>query len=110
MSVHQQLKQALRQLESSMETIGLWQMASPPASAFESVEPFCVDTMDIPQWLRFVFIARLDALAEARGPMPANCDVAPAVEAYLVNAQLSAEGKRQLCQAVAHIDRLVTDN
>lgn len=110
MSVHQQLKQALQQLEASMEAAGLWQMVPPASDDFESDQPFCVDTMDLPQWLRFVFIARLDALAEAQGPMPASCDVTPAVEAYLTNLPLSAEGKRQLCQATARIDRLVSDN
>lgn len=110
MSVHQQLKQALQQLESSMEAIGLWGVEHPSPEAFESTEPFCVDTMDLSQWLRFVFIARLNALADAQGSMPASCEVAPALEVYLTSYQASSEGKRQLCLAVAHIDRLITDS
>lgn len=110
MAIHQELKQALYQLQSCMETAGLWPVQTPPASAFSSQQPFSADTMDLTQWLRFVFIARLHALVDAESTMPANCDVTPALEAYLSNIQIDTEHRRELFRVMSRIDRLVTDN
>lgn len=110
MTVHDELDQALRRLEATMKAANLWRMATPDPEAFDSQQPFCVDTMALPQWLRFVFITRLDALVERRAPMPARCDVAPALEAYLTQVGVRASDRLLLCQAVEEIDRLVTEN
>ncbi|WP_372613412.1 YqcC family protein [Halomonas sp.] len=75
MNVHEALDDALRDLETTMEAANLWRMEPPPPDAYDSVAPFCVDTMALPQWLRFVLIPRLDALVEARGSMPDKCEV-----------------------------------
>ncbi|MFP4136852.1 MAG: YqcC family protein [Halomonas sp.] len=110
MSVHDELDQALRRLEATMKAANLWRMATPEPEAFDSQQPFCVDTMALPQWLRFVFIARLDALVERRAPLPARCEVAPAVATYLAEEGVRASDRLLLCQAVEAIDRLVTEN
>lgn len=110
MSVHQELAVALRELEATMRATGQWRMEPPDAAAFASVEPFCADTMSLSQWLRFVFIVRLEALVEARAPMPAKCEVAPAVEAWLAESGARASERQMIAEAVARIDRLVTDN
>ncbi|MDR5867730.1 YqcC family protein [Halomonas koreensis] len=110
MTVHEELEQALRELESTMKAADLWRMERPAPEAFDSPQPFCVDTMALPQWLRFVFIARLEVLVEKRAPMPASCDVAPAVEAYLVQEGARASDRLLMCKAVERIDQLVTEN
>lgn len=110
MNIHEALDDALRDLEATMEAANLWHMTPPPPDAYDSLAPFCVDTMSLPQWLRFVLIARLDALVEARGSMPAKCEIAPAVEAYLAKASVEASERRQLIQAVEEIDRLIAEN
>lgn len=110
MSVHQELDGALRELEATMRAADLWRMERPDAAAFDSPQPFCIDTMTLPQWLRFVFIARLEALVEARGPMPASCDVAPAVEAWLRQEGVRTSDRLLMCKAVERIDVLVTEN
>lgn len=110
MTVHDELDQSLRRLEATMKATNLWRMETPDSAAFHSQQPFCVDTMALPQWLRFVFIARLDALVERRAALPARCDVAPALEAYLTQEGMRASDRLLLCQAVEEIDRLVTEN
>ncbi|MFG6667567.1 YqcC family protein [Halomonas sp. HNIBRBA4712] len=110
MSVHLSLDQALRELEAAMKAADLWRMPAPEASAFESQQPFCVDTMSLPQWLRFVFIARLDALVDASGPLPAKCEVAPAMAAYLQKEKVRASDQLLVVQAVERVDKLVTEN
>ncbi len=110
MTVHEELGQALRELESTMKASALWRMERPAPKAFDSAQPFCIDTMSLPQWLRFVFIARLEALVEARAPMPASCDVAPAVDAYLIQEGAKTSQRVLMGKVVERIDRLVTEN
>lgn len=110
MTVHDELDTALRRLEATMKASDLWRMECPSPEAFDSEQPFCIDTMALPQWLRFVFIARLDAMVEARSPLPAKCEVAPAVDAYLVQEGVRASNRLLVCKAVEEIDRLVTEN
>lgn len=110
MSVHQQLQIALRELEASMKAAGLWRMPPPEAHAFTSHQPFCIDTMSLPQWVRFVFIARMDALIDAQAALPAKCDVAPAMAAYLQQEKVRASDQVLVVRAVEKIDQLVTNN
>lgn len=110
MSVHQELATALRELEATMRATDQWRMSQPDPGGFQSTEPFCADTMSLPQWLRFVFIVRLEALVEAEAPLPAKCEVAPALEAWLTQAGVSGADRLMLIQAVEAVDRLVTDN
>ncbi|MCB8890156.1 YqcC family protein [Vreelandella malpeensis] len=110
MSVHQSLAKALLELEAAMKAADLWRMPTPEPQAFESREPFCVDTMSLPQWIRFVFIARLNALVDAGAPMPAKCEVAPAMAAYLQQEKKRASDQLLVVQAVERVDTLVTEN
>ncbi|WP_300273212.1 YqcC family protein [Halomonas sp.] len=110
MMVHDELDQALRRLEATMKAASLWRMERPEPEAFDSQQPFCVDTMALPQWLRFVFIVRLDALVARRAPMPARCEVAPILDTYLAEEGVRASDRLLLRQAMEEIDRLVTEN
>lgn len=110
MTVHDELGTALRELEATMKAASLWRMERPEPDAFSSVQPFCIDTMTLPQWLRFVFIVRLEVLVESRSPMPATCDVAPAVDAWLQQEGARASDRLLMCKVVEEIDRLVTEN
>ncbi|WP_280546524.1 YqcC family protein [Halomonas sp. 11-S5] len=110
MTVHDELGAALRELEATMKAADLWRMERPDPEAYRSVQPFCIDTMTLPQWLRFVLIVRLEALVESRSPMPSTCDVAPAVEAWLTQEGARVSDRLLLCRVVEEIDRLVTEN
>ncbi|QJQ95293.1 MULTISPECIES: YqcC family protein [Halomonadaceae] len=109
MTVHQQLDVALRRLEATMKASNLWRMPRPAPEASESREPFCVDTMSLPEWLRFVFIARLDALVDAQAPLPASCSVAPAAELYLKQTDIRASDLLLMVKAIEEVDRVVTE-
>ncbi|WP_447555950.1 YqcC family protein [Vreelandella sp. EE22] len=109
MSVHQSLRQALVELEAAMKAADLWRMPAPDPQAFESREPFCVDTMSLLQWVRYVFVARLNALVDAQAPMPAKCEVAPAVAVYLQQEKVRANHQLLVVKAVERVDTLVTE-
>lgn len=110
MSVYQQLDEALRRLEATMKAADMWRMPQPAPEAFDSEQPFCVDTMELPQWLRFVFIARLDAMIEAEAPLPDNCQVAPAAEVYLKQSQARPSTLLLMVKAIEEVDRVITEN
>ncbi|APX92562.1 hypothetical protein BWR19_06180 [Halomonas sp. 1513] len=110
MNPHQQLDQALRELEATLKAADLWRVEQPSAQALASQQPFCVDSMELPQWLRYVCVARLDALVDARAPLPASCSVAPAAEVYLRQAQVPAHHLLLVVKAIERVDLVVTEN
>lgn len=110
MTIHQALYAALRDLEATLKATDMWRMSAPKPQAYASQQPFFIDTMALPQWLRFVFIARLDALVEAKGPLPEKCDVAPVVATYLEQQGIRAADRLLVGKAVEGIDRLISEN
>lgn len=110
MSVHQQLQTALLELEAAMKAADLWRTPTPDAAAFASQQPFCIDTMSLPQWVRYVFVARMNALIDADAALPAKCDVAPAMAAYLMQEKVRASDQLLVVRAVERVDKLVTEN
>lgn len=109
MNIHQRLGDALRRLEATLKAADLWQVERPNAEAFDSQQPFCVDTMTMPQWLRFVFIARLDALVAARDALPSACQVAPAMDVYLRQEKIKPSNLLLVVKAIEEVDRVITD-
>ena len=83
MAIYSQLNDALLRLEAAMRAGNMWRQDTPDAAALSSLEPFCVDTLTMPQWLRFVLVARLHTMVEQRLPLPAGSQIAPAAELYL---------------------------
>lgn len=109
-AVYEELSGALRELEATMRATDLWNMETPEAEAFDSEQPFCIDTMTLPQWLRFVLIVRLEALMEEGAPLPKSCDVAPAVDAWLMQNGADSQKRALMKKVVEDIDQLVTRN
>ena len=49
-------------LEGALRSRLLWDADEPSPEALASTQPFCIDTLDFPQWLQFVFLPRMRAL------------------------------------------------
>ena len=67
-------------LEGALRSRLLWDADEPSPEALTSTQPFCIDTLDFPQWLQFVFLPRMRALLDADLPLPAQCAVAEMAE------------------------------
>ena len=67
-------------LEASLRMSGLWAQQPPSGQALASPEPFCVDTLEFPQWLQFVFLPRMSALIGAGSPLPSRSGIAEMAE------------------------------
>ncbi|MCM5704785.1 YqcC family protein [Larsenimonas salina] len=102
MTQQDSMKQAVETLEAAMKAADLWRLEQPAAQAFASQTPFCVDTMSLPQWLRFVLIPKLNALLDANAALPASSSIAPAAELYLKEYRYST--RISLIQALERID------
>ena len=71
---------ALLAIEAEMRLQGLWASTPPSAKALSSVMPFMYDTLQLQEWLQFVFLPRTRAVIEAGGVLPGNCHIHPLAE------------------------------
>ncbi|SFX18093.1 YqcC family protein [Marinospirillum alkaliphilum] len=99
------LQRLLALLEMRLQQVDEWQVPLPEATAFESIEPFCVDRMSLQQWLRYLFIPRLRAMLDANAPLPGSCAITPQVEMVLHNNK-----KARITEVTLAIDLLLTEN
>ncbi|WKD48739.1 YqcC family protein [Microbulbifer spongiae] len=80
--IYSDIASQLLLLEAELRRLGQWQVESPPAEALTSSEPFCVDTLTLPQWLQFVFLPRMQLLIKQEMPLPRQCGIAPIAEEF----------------------------
>ncbi|GAA5525000.1 hypothetical protein Maes01_01560 [Microbulbifer aestuariivivens] len=99
-SIYLDVADQLLQLETELRRRDLWQAEPPSAEALASTEPFCVDTLTLPQWLQFVFLPRMSQLIELEQPLPRECGIAPIAEEFFRNSQ----GTESLISLLANID------
>lgn len=99
---HHEIASLLIDLEAVMRNSGHWSEQVPPARALASVEPFCVDTLDLHEWLQFVFIPNMYTLLDAEAEMPAKCEIHPVAEEFF---DASAG---ELLRVIARLDEIIT--
>lgn len=102
---HIQLVNELLELEAALRNLHLWTSEPPSAEALASVEPFACDTLGFTQWLQYLFIPRLQSLAEQGALLPEKCDVTPMAEEYF-RSGLSAASP--VLDILRRIDTLIT--
>jgi uncharacterized protein YqcC (DUF446 family) len=85
------LASLLIDIECELRRANLWSAKPPSAEALASVEPFCVDTMDLQQWLQFIFLPRMSEMLTARAPLPQACNITAIADmVWASNAQTQA--------------------
>ena len=99
--------EVLIDIESELRQLGLWNRIPPSAKALASDQPFCVDTMTLPQWLQFIFLPTLYQLLESDQPLPGRCGIAPMAEEYFRGGGLPTS---ELEAALVRIDGLLSGN
>lgn len=72
MSADHPIATAFAAITEEMKACGLWNVAEPPQDAFGAMGPFGSHTMSFGQWLRYVFVPRVEATLESDGPWPAQ--------------------------------------
>lgn len=104
-SIYSDVADQLLQLEVELRRLDLWQAEPPPAEALASREPFCVDTLSLPQWLQFVFLPRMSELVERGQPLPRQCGIAPIAEEYFKDTGAAAPLVKLLGDIDARLQR-----
>lgn len=100
MSTENQVREILQDIKKVMHELSLWQAMPPEPAAFESKEPFAVDTMSAEQWLQWVLIPRMQALLAAEANLPTRFAITPYFEVAL-------PGQDRLHNALQHLDDLL---
>ncbi|BBM00322.1 YqcC family protein [Microbulbifer sp. GL-2] len=90
-AIYSEVADQLLQLEGELRRLELWQGEAPPAEALASTEPFCVDTLTLPQWLQFIFLPRMQMMIEQEVPLPRECGIAPIAEEFFKGRGGAAE-------------------
>ncbi|MEQ1975830.1 YqcC family protein [Xenorhabdus sp. SGI240] len=80
MSIEKQILHKLQLIEATMKMVGVWQNYPPKPEAFDSTEPFSIDTMSAEEWLQWVLIPRMCALIEQDASLPTAFSIAPYFE------------------------------
>lgn len=97
------LTKLLNLLEERLKQTDFWQVIQPAAAAFNSPTPFCVDTMNLAQWLRYVFLPRMRALIDAGKDLPASCAITEQLEMVF-----TTDEKARIMEVTLAIDQLLT--
>tara|TARA_R110002110_G_C13470513_1_gene720795 strand:- start:32043 stop:32369 length:327 start_codon:yes stop_codon:yes gene_type:complete len=94
-------------IEAHLRQLGQWDKIPPPPDALQSQEPFCIDTLTLPQWLQFVFLPTLYRMLEEGAQLPQRCGIAPMAEEYYRGSGLATES---LIGALEQVDQLLSDD
>jgi uncharacterized protein YqcC (DUF446 family) len=78
----------LDELEQTMKKENVWQEVSPSADKMRSREPFSIDTLNVIEWVQWVYLSRLRELLLSNQPLPVGANVAPYAEEALRSMKL----------------------
>jgi uncharacterized protein YqcC (DUF446 family) len=92
-------------VEAEMRNLSCWGSVPPPAQALRSEQPFAVDTLNLMQWLQFIFIPKMRFLIEQQQELPGACGIAPMAEEYFRGQRLAVKG---LLAALQRMDALLS--
>ncbi|MEM1110924.1 MAG: YqcC family protein [Pseudomonadota bacterium] len=100
-----EIAEVLIDIEGQLRQLGMWDKITPSSEALASEEPFCVDTLSLPQWLQFVFLPTMYRLLEEQADLPERCGIAPMAEEYFRNSGLASGG---LIASLEQVDSLLS--
>jgi uncharacterized protein YqcC (DUF446 family) len=92
-------------IEAQLRQLGLWDAVPPSPEALASEQPFCIDTLTLPQWLQFIFLPTLYRMLEQDQPLPERCGIAPMAEEYFRGTGLAST---DLVEALLKVDELLS--
>ena len=100
-----EIAEVMIDIEAQLRQLGQWDKIPPSTAALASQEPFCVDTLTLPQWLQFVFLPTLYRMLEDEQALPGRCGIAPMAEEFFRGSGLAVN---DLAAALLRIDELLS--
>ena len=107
---HALLADTVLEIEQEMRRLSLWTFEDsdewPSEDALASTQPFCIDTLEFPQWVQFVLLIRVRELIETGGDLPPKSDIAPMAEEYFRPLPHPAD---RLVASIQEFDRIINN-
>ncbi|HID82898.1 MAG TPA: YqcC family protein [Chromatiales bacterium] len=107
MDHQEKAKQLLHNIESELKALGVWESTAPPVDALNNTNPFCCDTLELHQWLQWVFLPKINALIEQGQSLPGQCDIASYAEVIYAK---SNQDRSELVEHIRAFDLFCTGN
>lgn len=101
--MHSEVADLLLEIEFELRRLGLWSERPVTKVQLLSSQPFCIDTMTFPEWVQFVFIARLKLIIEQGAGFPEVSDITPMAEEYFKAGSVEASGLIALIRRFDHL-------
>ena len=101
------IAEVLIDIEAQLRQLGQWDKIPPSTEALASEQPFCVDTLTLPQWLQFVFLPTLYQMLENGQSLPDRCGIAPMAEEFYRGSGLAVG---ELVASLQRIDELLSED
>ncbi|MEP4146855.1 MAG: YqcC family protein [Halioglobus sp.] len=99
------IAEVLIDIEAQLRQLGMWDKIPPSSQALLSTEPFCVDTLTLPQWLQFIFIPTIYKMLEEQEALPERCGIAPMAEEFFRGTGLAIA---DLLSSLERMDELLS--
>ena len=100
-----EVAEILIDIEAHLRQLGHWDKVAPTPEALSSDQPFCIDTLTLPQWLQFIFIPTLYQMMNEGQALPERCGIAPMAEEFYRDSGLATDA---LVEALEQIDSLLS--
>lgn len=102
-----QVADGLLSIETEMRRLEIWESERPHEAAFQSTEPFCLDTLSFTQWIQFVFLERMRQIIENERALPVGSGIAPMAEEHFRDRP---ESGQRLIRELEVVDQLLSDD
>ena len=67
-------------IERELRVLQWWSDEQPESWRLQSASPFCVDTLELQEWLQWIFLPRMKLIIEQQLPLPGKCGILPVAE------------------------------
>ena len=104
-NVHTEIAAVLIDIEAQLRQLGLWDKIPPSTEALASDQPFCIDTLTLPQWLQFIFLPTLYGMLEEGRALPDRSSIAPMAEEFFRGGGLATT---ELMAALLRVDEILS--
>ncbi len=91
-----------------MRQLQLWESQPPEQALLHNPTPFCADTLNVAQWLQWIFIPRMIQILEQGLPLPQQCDIHAYAEETL--QRITTSNATTLLHLLHKFDQTITTN
>jgi uncharacterized protein YqcC (DUF446 family) len=97
------LVEVVDDLEAELRRIRLWELEPPSEALLASTKPFCIDTLELSQWLQWLLIPRMRNIFAGYGDLPTQSAIYPLAEDCFEHL----EDPSRLLMLIERFDRLI---